>query len=264
MFESHGGILPPGFFPRQLEFATASRLFVEGSRSELKIFGNQRDCLFIELVQLGTKRPMNYCDLVRWLRKACVAGVLLVIGLMSEVQACATQVWNGPLIAFTLPAGADWTQATNQDRITADVWLTRATTGGLLNAAGESGYTSFFSPANTGWSFGLLPNYASLTYTNWEGWNHHNPPSMVGQDAVLHLIPDDIYLSIKFTSWGGASGGFSYTRSTAPTVPEPSIAAMALMGLAVLLVTHSGRVGVKTKRGRSGGKTGNEFWTKQK
>jgi hypothetical protein len=133
-----------------------------------------------------------------------------------------------------------------------------------LNAAGESGYTSFFSPTNTGWSFGLLFTYASLTYTNWEGWNHHNPPSMVGQDAVLHLIPDDIYLSIKFTSWGGSGGGFSYMRSTAPIVPEPSIAAMALIGLAILRVAHSGRVGVKTKRGGLEGKTGNEFGTKQK
>jgi len=43
-----------------------------------------------------------------------------------------------------------------------------------------------------------------------------NPPSSVDQDMVLHIIPDNSYLDIKFTSWsGGASGGgFSYERST--------------------------------------------------
>ena len=48
---------------------------------------------------------------------------------------------------------------------------------------------------------------------------------------MLHLISDDIYLSIKFTSWGGSSGGFSYNRST-PAVPEPSSAVLILAGLA--------------------------------
>ena len=36
-----------------------------------------------------------------------------------------------------------------------------------------------------------------------------------GQDLVLHLITDNIYMDIKFTSWkSGKGGGFSYERST--------------------------------------------------
>jgi hypothetical protein len=36
----------------------------------------------------------------------------------------------------------------------------------------------------------------------------------VGKDLVMHLIDDDIYLNIKFTSWSvGKKGGFSYERS---------------------------------------------------
>jgi hypothetical protein len=32
---------------------------------------------------------------------------------------------------------------------------------------------------------------------------------------VLHLIADDVYISIKFTSWAtGKTGGFAYERST--------------------------------------------------
>ena len=133
----------------------------------------------------------------------------------------AAKVWNGPLFNFAVPAGADWTNTNNQDRITDSVWLARKITRGLFNAAFETSYASFFSPSNTSWAFGVLPNYAVLSYDNWETWNGHNPPSMVGQDAVLHLLSDDIYLSINFTSWGGPSGGFAYTRSTESLLPEP-------------------------------------------
>jgi hypothetical protein len=149
--------------------------------------------------------------------------------LLSLVSTCvtmpmrATQVWTGPSTNFAMQAGADWTVPTNQDRITADVWLTRATSKGLFNAASETGYTMDLSPTNTEWSYGELTNYASLTYTNWENWNGKNPPSMVGQDAVVHLISDDIYLSLQFTSWGGFGGGFSYTRSTALPPPPPAV-----------------------------------------
>ncbi|MEI6358167.1 MAG: hypothetical protein WCP53_13865 [Verrucomicrobiota bacterium] len=45
---------------------------------------------------------------------------------------------------------------------------------------------------------------------------------MAGQEAVLHLVPDDIYLAITFKSWGRQSGGgFSYTRSTPGPLPTP-------------------------------------------
>ena len=41
------------------------------------------------------------------------------------------------------------------------------------------------------------------------------PKNIVGKDLVLHLIEEDIYLSVKFKSWSqGKKGGFSYERST--------------------------------------------------
>jgi hypothetical protein len=207
---------------------------------------------------------MKACNFRNCLRLACAAAMLLEFAAMTGTQARATEVWNGPLVSFAVPAGADWTQPANQDRIAADVWLARGTTRGLFNAASEGSYASFFSPSNTVWAYGALADYASLTYASWETWNGHNPPSMVGQDAVLHLLSDDIYLSINFSFWGGSGGGFSYMRSTAPGVPEPSVASIALIGLAMLRIPNAGSVGIKTKRGRSGGKTGNEFGTKQK
>ena len=142
------------------------------------------------------------------------------------VQIDAATVWNGPIISYTQP-GTDATQPANQDRLTADVWLTRNDTMGLFNAAMESSYTHFVSPSNTEWAFGELTNYASLTYTNWEAWNNGSPPSMVGQDAVVHLISDDIYLSITFTTWTVHGGIFAYVRSTPNVNPPPPVVPVA-------------------------------------
>lgn len=126
----------------------------------------------------------------------------------------AATIWTGPLYHYSQPA-PDPTQAANQDRITADVWLTRATSKGLFNAVYETNATAL-SPTNTEWAFGALTNYGSLHFTNWLAWlNGKSPTTLVGQPAVVHLISDDIYLSIQFTAWSaGGSGGFAYDRST--------------------------------------------------
>jgi len=123
-------------------------------------------------------------------------------------------VWTGPLITYNQPS-PDPTQASNQDRITPDIWLTRAASKGLFNAYSETNATAL-SPTNTEWAFGTLDNYASLHYTNWLAWlNGQSPITLVGQPAVVHLISDDVYLSIQFTLWGSmGSGGFAYQRST--------------------------------------------------
>ncbi|NQX81161.1 MAG: hypothetical protein HRT66_04075 [Flavobacteriaceae bacterium] len=51
------------------------------------------------------------------------------------------------------------------------------------------------------------------------------PTMVVGENMVLYLIEENIYIDIKFTSWSegngdgeGSGGGFSYERSTAATV----------------------------------------------
>jgi hypothetical protein len=126
----------------------------------------------------------------------------------------AVEVWDGPLFEYSQPS-PDPTLMTNQDRITPDMWLTRASSGGLFNAFFETNATAL-SPTNTGWAFGVLTNYASLTYTNWLAWlNGNSPTTMVGSNIVVHLMPDDIYLSFKFSFWAAkGAGGFAYQRST--------------------------------------------------
>lgn len=129
----------------------------------------------------------------------------------------AASVWNGPVVTYNQPA-PDPTQAVNQDRLTAHVWLTRAASKGLFNAVTETAATAN-SPADTEWAFGTLDNYASLTYTNWLAWlNGQSPTNLVGQQTVVHLISDDTYIAVQFTIWGShASGGFAYERSTPPS-----------------------------------------------
>lgn len=137
-------------------------------------------------------------------------------GILYAIRRAPT-VWSGPSVSFSKASGADWTQPQNQDRLTDLVWLTRASTQGPFNIKTEASYTHNLSPADTEWAYGTTANYSTLTYRSWEQWSGGaggGPPSTVGQDAVLHLITDNIYIDIKFTTWGGSGGAMAYTRST--------------------------------------------------
>jgi hypothetical protein len=161
--------------------------------------------------------------LPRLLRLRLWAWPALVLTLLPAGRAAT--VWNGPTITFTKANNADPNLPANQDRITANTWITRGDVRGLYNAARETGFTHYFSPSNTAWANGTLANYASLPYTNWNYWAagvNGGPHGTVGKDAVVHLIAEDIYLSVKVTSWTGPGGGFSYVRSTAPP-PTPTV-----------------------------------------
>ena len=186
----------------------------------------------------------NYPLFTRFvLRVGSVLVVAQIFAALIAPQAGAAEIWNGPLISFTNLPGSDPTLPSSQDRIASDIWLTRGDSRGLYNAEVENSYSSL-SPVGTEWAYGLLVNYASLNYQTWVTWNGKNPPSMVGQAAVLHLIPEDAYLAIQFTSWNSRSGGFSYLRST-PPVPEPSSALLLLAGTAACT-----GVGLFQRRGR--------------
>jgi glucose/arabinose dehydrogenase len=149
---------------------------------------------------------------------------LCFTALCGSFEGSAATVWTGPTVTFVNVDGSDPTQAANQDRLTANVWITRGSTQGIFNAKTETGFAHFFSPADTEWADGTTANYSSLSYTNWDAWakyGHGGPPSTVGINAVAHLISDDIYLDVKFTSWGVRTGGFSWRRSTPAAVNAP-------------------------------------------
>ena len=165
-----------------------------------------------------TGRPLPVASLVSaagWL------ALLLFAGLAAPVATEAATIWNGPPVSES--------NATEPDKITANVWLTRGGSQGLFNAKTESFFTHFFSPADTKWADGTTANYASLSYTDWNTWSkniHGGPPNTVGVNAVVHLITDDIYIDITFTSWGGVGGAYSYQRATPPAANNPPTVAI--------------------------------------
>lgn len=143
--------------------------------------------------------------------------VLLIVLICTPVR--AGLVWNGPAITFSQPA-PDPSQPANQDRLTPNVWLTRTNSGGLFNAYSET-LPGALSPDDTEWAFGTADQYQLLTFTDWLGWlNGASPTNLVGKQAVVHLISEDIYVSMQFTFWASkGAGGFAYTRSAPPLLP---------------------------------------------
>lgn len=130
----------------------------------------------------------------------------------------AQTIWTGTTTTFTKANSADWTLANNQDELTSNVTLTRQNNMSIYNVSQESAATTscLFNPADTEWAFGTTANLGTLTFGGFMDTNECNPPTIVNQNMVLHLITDNIYIDIKFTSWssGGSGGGFSYERST--------------------------------------------------
>jgi hypothetical protein len=165
--------------------------------------------------------------------------VLILLSVTSSWIHAAT-VWNGPWITYAQPS-PDPAQASNQDRITPDVWLTRAASKGLFNAFYETNATAL-SPTNTEWALGTFANHASLHYTNWLAMlNGASPVTLVGQQLVVHLITDDIYLSLQITFWAaGGGGGFAYQRST----PTPAILSAASISTGQFTFSYSAAPGM--------------------
>jgi hypothetical protein len=154
-------------------------------------------------------------------RLLAAAGAWTLLAVIAAGPATAAQVWSGRTFAFAKAAFADYTLAENQDRITPTVWITRASLQGLFNAKTETAYTGDLSPADTEWATGDAANHGNLAFLPWEVWANRDPPATVGVNAVVHLISDDLYIDIVFTSWGqGLAGGgaFSYRRAVDPGV----------------------------------------------
>ena len=126
----------------------------------------------------------------------------------------SSTIWNGPLKSFTKTDGSNASEETNQDRLTAKVWITRGNNGGqIYNAAQEDKSEKYKSPIGTEWAVGNINDLDKLIFYDFR--IAIQPKNIVGKDLVLHLIEEDIYLSVKFKSWSqGQKGGFSYERST--------------------------------------------------
>lgn len=128
-------------------------------------------------------------------------------------------IWTGDIITFVKADGADPDLEANQDRITDNVWITRGNDGGPISNA-QSDANTDNGPGDTEWAIGTLDDLSVLEFADLRGAIGDGRGAfrdLVGVDLVLHLITDDVYLDVKFTSWSqGMNGGFAYERSTEP------------------------------------------------
>jgi hypothetical protein len=161
----------------------------------------------------------------------------LFLGWPFAPAAKAQSVWSGFDVQFSKPLFADPTAPENQDRITDNVWITRGTNQGLFNASVEAGFTEGTSPQNTEWATALIAanageeiaaaNWADLTFDDWV--NAYGgagtmllPSRLLANNAVVHLIMEDIYLDLRITEWSGAGGAFAYERAMGTIMPPAS------------------------------------------
>tara|TARA_B100001059_G_C17724009_1_gene522373 strand:+ start:166 stop:576 length:411 start_codon:yes stop_codon:yes gene_type:complete len=126
--------------------------------------------------------------------------VIFALFLISNLH--SQTFWTGPITTFSKANYADWTLPANQDQLTANVAITRADNQGLFNIVTETSYSNSVSPADTEWAFGTIADdVTTLTFDTWNNTMSGCPPCQVGNDMVLHLITDDIYIDIKYLSW---------------------------------------------------------------
>ena len=124
-------------------------------------------------------------------------------------------IWRGTTISFNKPDGTNQNLEENQDRIRNNIWITRGNSGGqIFNIAINSNANKIESPVGTEWAIGTLDEIGNLSFDYFRN-AISRPKNVVGKNLVLHLIEDDIYLTVKFISWSqGKRGGFSYERGT--------------------------------------------------
>ena len=173
---------------------------------------------------------------------------VVLIGAAARANGAPT-VWTGPTFSFSKPSGANHTLPANQDQLTASVALTRGNSQGMINILGEASFTAS-SPTGTLWATALnnpldtiaATNWAALDFTTWTAAYANNVgTNILNHNAVVHLVTDDVYLDLRFTSFqgGGSGGAFAYQRST--PLPEPTTGSLALLSLGMLLRRQSRR-----------------------
>ena len=155
-----------------------------------------------------------------FLRATYLCSGMFAALLISLPSTQAATLWTGRNINFTQSASLE-----SDVILPGKVVLTRGGNQVLFNTAAGETFPGASSPADTEWAFGTLNNFSSLTYQSLESMRNGDLALLIlNQPMVMHLINEDIYLSVTFTAWGQhAAGGFSYTRSTAAVSTKPSV-----------------------------------------
>lgn len=142
------------------------------------------------------------------------ASVTITINNLDE--SAPKTIWTGDIVSFSKTAGSDPNEEANQDRITENVWITRGNDGGqIYNVKSESSSDKASSPEDTEWAIGNIEDIEKLTFKPFRDALGGKPKNEVGTDLVMHLISENIYLSLKITAWSNEkNGAFTYDRSS--------------------------------------------------
>jgi hypothetical protein len=159
--------------------------------------------------------------------------LILILAEGHGSQINAQTVWSGLTKSFTKLDGADGRLTENQDPLTPNVTIARDASEGIYNGTSEPNFLAGFSPEYTEWATSLVAgnegqnivatNWAQLSFTDWVNAyggdsTDELPAALLGHNAVVHLTADNVYLDLKFTSWGQpGAGGFSYLRAEPST-----------------------------------------------
>jgi hypothetical protein len=143
-----------------------------------------------------------------------------LISLIGLPLCQAATVWTGPSIHFT-----QFVNGSADTIVAGKVVLTRGSNQVLYNTAAGETFAGNDSPADTKWAFGNLTDFSTLTYQSLESMRTGDLAALIlNKPMVMHLINEDIFLSVEFTAWGqNGAGGFSYIRSTAAVSATPTV-----------------------------------------
>ncbi len=147
-------------------------------------------------------------------------GIILAVACGGAQRALATTLWTGPDYYFEQSASNFV-----DELIPGEVSLCRDYSQWLFNPdAGETGPTTD-GPTNIGWAFGTLDNYGAYAYPSFYSLQNGDLSALlVGNPMVVHLIKEDIYLSLTFSAWPQHGGFLAYTRSTPAAVgSQPNV-----------------------------------------
>ncbi|MCX6804285.1 MAG: hypothetical protein NTY48_07020 [Candidatus Diapherotrites archaeon] len=152
---------------------------------------------------------LNYliCKDNHWVNTGKIIGKCGYSGVGGDSVMTVSPVSNGT-VYFTRE-----NYGVQQDCITQNVCIARGNIKGLYNSIREGEYSSN-TPSDTEWYFGG-DCVNGLTFKTWINAVNNNPQGSINVSACLHLISDNMYFNIKFTSFTGSNGGggFSYVRT---------------------------------------------------
>ena len=170
--------------------------------------------------------------------------ILLMFNIIGLAN--ATTIWNSNWIYFEEQSSPNYTDPLNQDYITSNVTLTRGDWYTLINISAGDTIGGKSIPTGTEWAWGTTNNLSEATFdtfVNWsDDWANHD---ILNESVIIHLIDDDIYIDIKFTSW--SLDEFAYIRSS-DAVPEP--ATILLFGAGLIGVASLSRKKIFKKNDR--------------